>query len=72
MSKYRLVPEQKLLRLLEGYARLVALENGGVDNWEWYGESLGNYLDNYFDDEKYHEFSEIAEETIKNYQIYEN
>lgn len=20
-----------------------ALENGGVDNWEWYGESLSEY-----------------------------
>ena len=24
---------------------LTALENGGVDNWEWYGESLSNYFD---------------------------
>jgi len=23
---------------------LTALENGGVDNWEWYGESLSNYF----------------------------
>lgn len=25
---------------------LTALENGGVDNWEWYGESLSNYFGN--------------------------
>lgn len=24
---------------------LTALENGGVDNWEWYGESVNNYGD---------------------------
>jgi len=24
---------------------LTALENGGVDNWEWYGESLNNYFE---------------------------
>ena len=23
--------------------KLTALENGGVDNWEWYGDSLEEY-----------------------------
>lgn len=25
--------------------RLCALVNGGVDNWEWYGVSLGNFIE---------------------------
>lgn len=30
--------------LLDRNEKLTALENGGVDNWEWYSESLKNYL----------------------------
>ncbi len=30
--------------LLGRNEKLTALENGGVDNWEWYGESLKNYF----------------------------
>ena len=44
MKKYRLVEENKLIDLLEAYNRLQALENGGVDNWEWYG-ALGDFLE---------------------------
>jgi hypothetical protein len=33
----------KKLKKLEKRDRvLTALENGGVDNWEWFGESLGS------------------------------
>lgn len=30
--------------LLDRNEKLTALENGGVDNWEWYSESLKNYF----------------------------
>jgi len=33
-------------KLLKRDEKLTALENGGVDNWEWYGESLKNYFEN--------------------------
>ena len=46
MRRY-VVKESELLELLEARLRLAALENGGVDNWEWYGESLCDYLGNY-------------------------
>ncbi len=26
-------------------AKLAALEAGGVDNWEWYGEALADFWD---------------------------
>ncbi len=29
--------------LLDAEAKLSALEAGGVDNWEWYGDSLQEY-----------------------------
>lgn len=45
-NKY-IVPEKRLRELLEAEARLNALEWGGVDNWEWYGDSLCDYLRNY-------------------------
>ena len=31
----------------EDLEKLEALENGGVDNWEWYGESLSDWFDKY-------------------------
>lgn len=42
-NKY-IVPEKRLRELLETEARLAALEQGGVDNWEWYSDSLNDYL----------------------------
>lgn len=47
MKKYRCVPEGELIRILEAANRYYALEGGGVDNWEWYGESLCDYLENW-------------------------
>ena len=34
---------QRLKELERAEAKLNALEAGGVDNWEWYGESLKEY-----------------------------
>ena len=34
------ISETNLRMLVAARAELVALENGGVDNWEWYSESL--------------------------------
>ena len=46
MKRY-IIKESELLELLEANLRLAALDNGGVDNWEWYGDSLCDYLRNY-------------------------
>lgn len=35
-----LVDESRLAELLKEEQKLTLLENGGVDNWEWYGDSL--------------------------------
>ena len=40
-----IVPEKELIKLLSGYNKFLALENGGVDNWQWYGESLHEHED---------------------------
>lgn len=36
----RIIEEDELLDLLNSRNILTALEQGGVDNWEWYGDSL--------------------------------
>ena len=34
----------ELKELIADSMRLQALDWGGVDNWQWYGESFGDYL----------------------------
>ena len=36
----RIIEEDELLDLLNSYNILTALQQGGVDNWEWYEASL--------------------------------
>ena len=72
MKKYRCVPEKELIILLESYNRLQALENGGVDNWDWYCDSLHNYLENWIaesgvDPSEDWDFESIAEDDLNNY-----
>lgn len=43
MNKNYIVPEKLFEELLDSYITLIALETGGVDNWEWYGESVKDY-----------------------------
>ena len=40
MEELYLVKKSTLIDLIAGYYKLVALENSGVDNWDWYEESL--------------------------------
>jgi len=44
MTKYILMEEQ-LESLLQKNLELEALQNGGVDNWDWYGDSLHEHPD---------------------------
>ena len=39
----REITEKRLRELEDSEAQLRALEAGGVDNWEWYGESMKSY-----------------------------
>ncbi len=38
------ITKERLLELEKAEAKLTALENGGVDNWEWYGEAMDALL----------------------------
>lgn len=44
MVKYYLVPEEDLADLMTDSLCLRALECGGVDNWSWYGASIGDFI----------------------------
>lgn len=44
-EEFYLVKKSKLIDLVAAYYKLTALENSGVDNWDWYGESLQSWLD---------------------------
>lgn len=37
------ITAERHLKLLQAEWKLTALERGGVDNWDWYGESITNY-----------------------------
>ena len=62
------IEQRKLLDLLEAYFKLAALESGGVDNWEWYGDSLCQYLQedemNKMQNDDY-DFRDMAENYMK-------
>lgn len=38
-----MIDEKRLEELLKAEAKLQALENAGVDNWEWYSEAMVEY-----------------------------
>ena len=72
-KKFYKVEEKDLLNMLEAYEKLTALEQGGVDNWDWYGASLGDHLifleEEYeVSDEKDFNFEDVAKIQLKNYE----
>jgi hypothetical protein len=60
-----LISKEQLAEYIQGYLRYIALENGGVDNWSWFGASLGDFLDNHGADD----FSELVEEELRKYEV---
>lgn len=72
MKQY-IINEDDLRDLLHSYYLLSALEYGGVDNWDWYSESIEDYLDFVFNgqDVKYKRraeyFNHLIEDELKKY-----
>ena len=60
-----LISKEQLAEYIQGYLRYIALENGGVDNWSWFGASLGDFLDSHGADD----FSELVKEEIRQYKV---
>ena len=44
MNRNIILTETEFKNIYCGYLKYLALERGGVDNWGWYGESLGDFL----------------------------
>lgn len=63
-----LLTYEELHSLLVDQATLYALENGGVDNWEWYGVSVQDYLNSFNENPK--DLDEVADIAIKDYNEY--
>lgn len=59
---YYKISKEKLIELIAAYEKLCALENGGVDDWEWYSCTINDYLNSC----KINSFEEFAEEEIQN------
>ena len=68
MDKNYIVSEDLLKYLLISNYKLQALNYGGVDNWEWYGEALWDFLD----ERKANGFEELALEHIKTFEEYKH
>lgn len=75
MAKNIILTETEFKGIYCGYLKYLALQNGGVDNWEWYGESLGNFLEDCYlvnhpnrttEDfsERYYDFDIVVEEDL--------
>lgn len=72
----RAIPHQELVDLLEASYILEALNNGGVDDWTWYGESCKDFLDEqlpfYKDDmpeDTNFDFEYMAEKEAEDYPL---
>lgn len=49
-EKHYIISENMLRKYLTESIRYNALANGGVDNWEWYGESICEEIKQYSED----------------------
>lgn len=62
MEKTYQVSESELIELIHDSMKLCALENGGVDDWEWYGISISD-----FEKANGDELYELARKELENY-----
>lgn len=72
MNEMVMVSREDLKEMLEAQMRLAALENGGVDNWEWIGESTSDFLREDFrmNKEAYIKFFNLkTEEEIEEFEM---
>lgn len=67
--KYYKISEAHLQGLLTMAHHCQALHMGGVDNWEGYGESISNYVNDCSatDFKTYEDIEDIVEEDLKSY-----
>lgn len=59
-----IIPKNKFANLLRDSDKLYRLECGGVDNWEWYGESLND------EDSSYEEIQDMSDDDLIDFYGY--
>jgi hypothetical protein len=69
MGKKYLISGKELKILLYMANKCAALENSGVDNWEWYSSSIYDYLDLRSEENDY-KFSSLEE--VADYELRHN
>lgn len=77
MVKYCLVPKDELKELLCDSLTLQALEVSGVDNWDWYGASITDFIEaakvdyNVPKDDDDFDISDMADVDVEGYKTVE-
>lgn len=59
-----IIPKNEFANLLRYSDKLRRLEYGGVDNWDWYGESLN-------EDPSYEEIQDMSDDDLLDFYGYE-
>ena len=60
-----IIPKNEFADLLRDSDKLSRLEHSGVDNWEWYGESLNND-----EDLSYEEIQDMSDDDLIDFYGY--
>ena len=70
-TQYRKVPENVLREMMIGYYNYLAFQQGGVDNWEWAGDSISNFVNDAIVVEEKHfdSIEDIVDHDMKSYPI---
>lgn len=66
LEKRYIINEPELIELLHDTFKLIALENGGVDNWNQYSQSIADY------EEREGELYTLVYEALSTYDILED
>lgn len=59
-----IIPKNEFASLLRDSDKLSRLECGGVDNWDWYGESLND------EDPSYEEIQDVSDDDLIDFYGY--
>lgn len=69
-KEYVLVPKDEFLDMVEKYLYMLAGDVGGVDNWEWWGESISAFVNFYNEGNKtnFKYMDEVVEDYANSYE----
>ena len=69
-KEYVLVPKSEFQDMIEKYLCMLAGENGGVDNWEWWGESIDAFIKSYNEgnNTNFEDMDEVIEDFANAYE----